>query len=79
MVFLIRQMIFDVIGDLIADRRQRTQFGFNERIVGSLDKFSIPGRLIPQMVKPIMYAEHIVVELGVATIHSRAFTRTPNA
>jgi hypothetical protein len=47
MVFPARQMIFDVIGDLIADRRQRKQFVFNVRIVGSLDKFPTPGRLIP--------------------------------
>jgi hypothetical protein len=40
-------MIFDVIGDLLADRRQRKQFGSNERIVGPLDKFPIRGRLIP--------------------------------
>jgi hypothetical protein len=46
-VFLVRQMIFNVIGDLIADRRQRKQFGFNERIVGLLDKFPTRGRLIP--------------------------------
>jgi hypothetical protein len=46
-VFLVRQMIFNVIGDLIADRRQRKQFGFNERIVGPLDKFPTLGRLIP--------------------------------
>ena len=36
----------DVIGDLVADRRQRKQFGFNERIIGLLDKFPILGRLI---------------------------------
>jgi hypothetical protein len=47
MAFPARQMIFDVLGDLVADRRQRKQFGFNERIVGPLDKFPIPGRLIP--------------------------------
>ena len=47
MVFPARQMIFDVIGDLVADRRQRKQFGFNERIVGLLDKFPTRGRLIP--------------------------------
>jgi hypothetical protein len=34
MVFPARQMSLDVIGDLLADRRQREQFGFNERIVG---------------------------------------------
>jgi hypothetical protein len=38
MAFAARQMIFDIIGDLLADRRQRKQFGFNERIVGPLDK-----------------------------------------
>jgi hypothetical protein len=72
-------MIFDVIGDLIADRRQRKQFGFNERIVGLLDKFPTHGRLIPQIVKPIMNAEHSTVELGMVTIHGGAFARTPNA
>ena len=47
MIFPARQMIFDIIGDLLADRRQRTQFGFNERIDGPLDKFPIRGCLIP--------------------------------
>jgi hypothetical protein len=47
MAFPARQMIFDVIGDLLADRRQRQQFGFNERIVGLMDKFPARGRLIP--------------------------------
>jgi hypothetical protein len=47
MAFHSRQMIFDVIGDLLADRRQRKQLGFNERIVGLLDKFPTRGRLIP--------------------------------
>jgi len=72
-------MVFDVIGDLIADRRQCKQFGFNERIVGPPDKFPTIGRLNPKIVKPIMYAEHSAVCLGVVIIHSRAFTRTPNA
>ena len=77
MAFAARQMIFDVIGDLLADRRQRKQFGFNERIVGLLDKFPTRGRLIPQIAKPIMYAEHSTVELGAVTIHGGAFTGTP--
>jgi len=47
MAFPARQMIFDVIGDLFANRRQRKQFRFNERIVGLLDKFPTRGRLIP--------------------------------
>ena len=47
MAFPARQIIIDVIGDLLADRRKRKQFGFNERIVGLLDKFPTRGRLIP--------------------------------
>ncbi len=77
MAFPVRQIIFDVIGDLLADRRQRKQFGFNERIVGLLDKFPTRGRLIPKIGEPIMYAEHSSVELGAVTIHDGAFTRTP--
>jgi hypothetical protein len=77
MAFLVRQMIFDAIGDLLTDRRQRKQFGFYERIVGPLDEFPTRGRLIPQIGKPIMYAEHSTVELGAVTIHGGAFTRTP--
>ncbi|MCS3452026.1 MULTISPECIES: hypothetical protein [Bradyrhizobium] len=42
-----RQMIFDIIGDLLANGRQRKQFGFNERIVGLLNKVPARGRLIP--------------------------------
>jgi hypothetical protein len=47
MAFPARQMIIDVIGELLADQRQRKQFGFNERIVGPLDKFPVRGRLTP--------------------------------
>jgi hypothetical protein len=79
MVFPTRQMIFDVIGDLLADRCQRTEFGFDERIVGLRDKFPTPGRLLVQIAEPIMDAEHATFELGVVTIHGAAFTRTPNA
>jgi hypothetical protein len=32
---------------ILADRRQRKQFGFNETIVGLLDKFQTRDRLIP--------------------------------
>jgi hypothetical protein len=46
-VLLVRQMIFNVIGDCLADRRQRKQFAFNEKIVGPLGKFPTRGRLIP--------------------------------
>jgi len=42
-------MVFDVIGDLVADRRQCKQFGFNEMIVSPPDKSSTLGRLIPQI------------------------------
>ena len=79
MAFPASQMIFDIIGDLLADRRQRKQFGFNERIVGLLDKLLTHGRLVTQVVKPIMYAEHSTVGLGAVTIHGAAFTRTSNA
>jgi hypothetical protein len=72
-------MIFDVISDLITHERQRKQFGFNERIIGLLDKFPIPGRLILYIVTPIADAEHSCLELGGVTIHGDAFTRTPNA
>jgi hypothetical protein len=40
-------MIFDVFGDLLADRRQRQHFGFNERILGKFDKSPARSRLIP--------------------------------
>jgi hypothetical protein len=66
-------MFFDVIGDLIADRCQRKQFGFNERIIGLLDKSPMLGRLILKIAKPIMDAEDSTLELGVVTIHGGAF------
>ena len=59
MVFPTRQMIFDVIGDLITNVRHRKQLVLDERIIGPLDKFPILGRLILQIVKPIMNAEPI--------------------
>jgi hypothetical protein len=37
-------MIFDVIGDLIADRRQLKQLVVDEMIVALLGKFPINGR-----------------------------------
>jgi hypothetical protein len=76
MVFPARQMIFDIIGDLLADRGQRTEFGFDERIIGLRDKFPAPGRLLVQIAEPIMDAEHGTFELGMVTIHGAAFTRT---
>jgi hypothetical protein len=42
-----RQMIFDVIGDLITNVRQRKQLVLDDRIVGLLGKFPIHGRLAP--------------------------------
>src|SRR3979490_2927389 len=79
MVFLACQMIFDVSGDLLAGRRQRKQFGFNERIGGPVDKFPIRGPLLPYIIKPIIDTEHSTVELGGVTIHGGAFTRALNA
>jgi hypothetical protein len=45
MVFPARQVIFDVIGDLITDERQREQLVLDDRIVGLLGKVPIQGRL----------------------------------
>jgi hypothetical protein len=41
------QMVFDVIGDLLAERRQLKQLVLHESIVGLLGKFPIHGRLAP--------------------------------
>jgi hypothetical protein len=41
------QMIFDVVGDLLAVRRQLKQVSFDDRIVRLLGKFPIRGRLAP--------------------------------
>ncbi len=76
MVFPAPQMIFDVIGDLITNERQRKQLVLDDRIVGLLGKVPIQGRLAPHTVRPIMHAEHSTVELGAVTVHSGAFTRT---
>jgi hypothetical protein len=46
-------MILDVIGDVLADRRQLKQFLLDDRIVALLGKLPIPGRLIPEIVRPI--------------------------
>ena len=45
-------MIFDVVGDLLADRRQLKQFVLDDRIVGPLGKVPIHGRLVPEIVRP---------------------------
>ena len=42
-----RQMIFDVVGDLLAVARQLKQVFFDDRIVRLLGKFPIRGRLPP--------------------------------
>jgi hypothetical protein len=72
MVFPARQMIFDVIGDLITNERQRKQLVLDDRIVSPLRKFPIYGRVVPEAVRPIIHAEHSAVVLGVATIHGGA-------
>jgi hypothetical protein len=61
-----RQMIFDVIGDLLADRRQLKQFVLDDRIVGPLGKVPIHGRLVPEIVRPIHAAQSQSVEVVVA-------------
>jgi hypothetical protein len=40
-------MILDVVGDLLAVRRQLKQISFDDRIVRLLGKFPIRGRLAP--------------------------------
>jgi hypothetical protein len=47
MVFPARQMIFDIIGDFLAVRRQLKRVFFDDRIVRLLGKFPIRGRLAP--------------------------------
>jgi hypothetical protein len=41
-----RQMILDIIGDFLADRRQVKQLVLDDRIVGLFGKFPIHHRLI---------------------------------
>jgi hypothetical protein len=52
-----RQMVLDIVGDLIADRRQLKQFVLDDRIVGLLGKLPIQGRLVPEIVRPIHAAQ----------------------
>src|SRR5712671_1100226 len=63
-------MVFDVIGGLLADRRQLKQLVLHERIAGLLGKLPIHGCLAPQRVRPVVPAEHSAVALGDVTIHS---------
>jgi len=46
-------MIFDVIGDILAERRQLKQLVLDDRVVGLLGKLPIHGRLVPEIVWPI--------------------------
>jgi hypothetical protein len=48
-----RQMVLDIAGDLLADRRQLKQLVLDDRIVGLLGEFPIRGRLVPQIVRPV--------------------------
>jgi hypothetical protein len=52
-----RQMVLDIIGDLLADRRQLKQLVLDDRIVGLLGKLPIHGRLVPEIVRPIHAAQ----------------------
>src|SRR5882762_1003579 len=47
------QMIFDVVGDILADRRQLKQLVLDDRVIGLLGKLPIRGRLVPEIVRPI--------------------------
>lgn len=72
-------MIFDVVGKLLADRRQIKQLIFDKRIVGPLGDFAIDNCVRAKMTGPILRTKIGIVEIGVVTIHSRAFNRTLNA
>jgi hypothetical protein len=45
MVFPARQMIFDIVGGLLAERRQLKQLVLDDRIIGLLGKFPKKDRL----------------------------------
>jgi hypothetical protein len=45
-----RQMILDIVGNLLADRRQLKHLVLDDRIVGLLGKFPIHHRLVSQIV-----------------------------
>jgi hypothetical protein len=51
------QMIFDVIGDLITNERQRKQLVLNDRL-SVCSARPRKGRLAPHAVRPIIHAEH---------------------
>jgi hypothetical protein len=59
-------MVLDIIGDLLADRRQLKQLVLDDRIVGLLSKLPIHGRLVPEIVGPIHAAPSQSVEVVVA-------------
>ena len=56
------QMIFDIVGDLLADGRQLKQLVLDDRIVGLLGTLPVHGRLIPEIVRPIHTGTPIPVE-----------------
>jgi hypothetical protein len=81
-IFLVQSlclMIFDVSGDLLADGRKIKQLIFDKRIVGPFGNFAIDSCVYAKTIRPILRGKVGIVEIGVVTIHSRAFNRTPNA
>jgi hypothetical protein len=81
-IFLVQSlclMIFDVSGDLLADGREIKQLIFDKRIVGPFGNFAIGSCVYAKTIRPILRGKVGIVEIGVVTIHSRAFNRTPNA
>jgi hypothetical protein len=73
------QMILDVIGYLLAGGRQIKQLAFDDGIACPLGNFPIDSRMLAQTVRPTLRPDLGTIELGVVTIHGRAFTRAPNA
>src|SRR5271168_2525444 len=74
-IFLVEcLMIFDISCDRHAHGRQIKQLIFYEGIVGPLGKLTIYGCMYAKIVRPILHAKIGIVDVGVVTIHRRAFT-----
>jgi hypothetical protein len=63
MVFPARKMMFDVIGNLITNRRQRKQFVLDVGIVGLTGKVPIQGRFAPHAVRPSLMPNTVPLSL----------------
>jgi hypothetical protein len=71
-----RQMVLDIIGDLLADRRQLKHLVLDDRIVGLLGKLPIHGRLVPEISQANPCRS---IPMSWVGKRHNEFTRTPNA